>query len=227
MCVQALLGIPAPGPAAAAAGERDSISEAAKAAHAAVAAAGGDMAPVREPTSPAAPLLPPSREAPAAVHQTAGATSSPTPSPAGLSQAVEPSLKAKADAAGDADALVVLGAQYSARQQYVSALYCLQRAVEQDPSHVRAHYSMGQISAMVGNHEAAEIAYMRCLQVVQQPEQRGQALYCLGSTQHSQVGIRIGNFKMLLACAVKYQCCITPQSSMVYVDCAALLRKLI
>ncbi len=44
-----------------------------------------------------------------------------------------------------ADVLVILGAQNSAQKRYREALYCLDRALQLDPAHVRAHYSRGQV----------------------------------------------------------------------------------
>ncbi len=43
------------------------------------------------------------------------------------------------------DVLVILGAQHSGRKRYREALYCLDRALQLDPGHVRGHYSRGQV----------------------------------------------------------------------------------
>lgn len=122
-----------------------------------------------------------------------------------LSFQVDSGVREQVDRLDDTNALVVMSAQYSARQQYISALYCLQRAVELEPRNVRAHYSMGQISALVGNFAAAEIAYMRCLEVVQEPAHHGQVLYCLGAALHSQVrGIGRAAAERSLLCSCMY-----------------------
>jgi len=43
------------------------------------------------------------------------------------------------------DILVVLGAQHSAQRRYREALFCLDKALQVQPGHVRAHYSRGQV----------------------------------------------------------------------------------
>jgi hypothetical protein len=43
------------------------------------------------------------------------------------------------------DVLVIMGAQHSAQKRYREALYCLDRALQLDPSHIRGHYSRGQV----------------------------------------------------------------------------------
>jgi len=49
----------------------------------------------------------------------------------------EASVVARAATAESAHVLVVMGAQYSARQRYADAEYCLRRAVQLDPDHAR------------------------------------------------------------------------------------------
>jgi tetratricopeptide (TPR) repeat protein len=52
----------------------------------------------------------------------------------------------------NADVLVILGAQHSAQKRYREALYCLDRALQLDPGHVRGHYSRGQVGATTNAH---------------------------------------------------------------------------
>ena len=48
-----------------------------------------------------------------------------------------------------ADILVVLGAQHSAQRRYREALFCIDKALQEQPKHVRAHYSRGQVRVSV------------------------------------------------------------------------------
>ncbi|GFH16854.1 TPR_REGION domain-containing protein, partial [Haematococcus lacustris] len=55
-----------------------------------------------------------------------------------------PALVQQVSREGSADVLVIMGAQHSAQRRYGPALYCLDRALQLQPDHVRGHYARGQ-----------------------------------------------------------------------------------
>ncbi|PNW79997.1 hypothetical protein CHLRE_08g373583v5 [Chlamydomonas reinhardtii] len=96
-------------------------------------------------------------------------------------------LVARVAETSDPNVLVIMGAQLSARQHYPGALHCFRKAVLLNPSHVRAHYSMGQVHSLTGSWPDAEQCY-RAAAALSPPDgpERGQALYCVATALHSQ-----------------------------------------
>ncbi|GFR44966.1 hypothetical protein Agub_g6276 [Astrephomene gubernaculifera] len=107
-------------------------------------------------------------------------SSSSSPS-AGLPRDLETVVAAETDP----NVLVIMGAQLSARHEYTQALYCLRKAVLLRPSHVRAHYSMGQVYTLIGCFEDAELSYRAAAELSPEGTERGQALYCAASALHT------------------------------------------
>ncbi|KXZ43880.1 hypothetical protein GPECTOR_78g68 [Gonium pectorale] len=95
-------------------------------------------------------------------------------------------LVARVEETTDANVLVIMGAQLSARHQYAGALHCLRKAVLLNPSHVRAHYSMGQVYSLTGGWPDAELSYRAAAELAPAGPERGQALYCVATALHAQ-----------------------------------------
>ncbi|GAX78887.1 hypothetical protein CEUSTIGMA_g6326.t1 [Chlamydomonas eustigma] len=86
-----------------------------------------------------------------------------------------------------ADVLVVMGAQLSAKHRYSEAMFCLDRALALHSSHVRAHYSKGQVFSLVGRWQEAQRCFREAAE--KSPEgspEKGQALYCVATSLHTQ-----------------------------------------
>ncbi|KAG2422292.1 hypothetical protein HXX76_016143 [Chlamydomonas incerta] len=95
-------------------------------------------------------------------------------------------LVARVAETGDPNVLVIMGAQLSARQHYPGALHCFRKAVLLNPGHVRAHYSMGQVYSLTGSWPDAEASYRAAADLSPPGPERGQALYCVATSLHSQ-----------------------------------------
>ncbi|KAF5843145.1 hypothetical protein DUNSADRAFT_1572 [Dunaliella salina] len=85
------------------------------------------------------------------------------------------------------DILVVLGAQHSAQRRYREALYCLDRALQMEPGHVRAHYSRGQVFSLSGRWLDAQACFERAAELAPPGStEKGQATYCIATAMHTQ-----------------------------------------
>lgn len=108
--------------------------------------------------------------------------------PYGLSASVNAGLIQRVAETEDPDVLVIMGAQLSAQQHYADALWCLDAAIERDGGHVRAHYSRGQVGSLTGSWERAEADFGRAAELAPEGPEKGQAMYCLATALHTQVG---------------------------------------
>ncbi|GLI67774.1 hypothetical protein VaNZ11_012037 [Volvox africanus] len=147
------------------------------------AAASSSISSIRgEQGSDAAPSMSSLSTSPDAAIPSAASDSGPHP----LAVPLPDQLVARVAETSDPNILVIMGAQLSARHQYAGALHCFRKAALLSPSHVRAHYSIGQVFSLTGCWPDAEASYRAAAALSPAGPERGQALYCMATALHSQ-----------------------------------------
>ena len=68
-------------------------------------------------------------------------------------------------------------------------MYCLDAALQLQPSHVRALDSRGQVYTLTQRWQEAEGSFRAAAEHAVEPDAKGQAMYCVGTALHTQVSI--------------------------------------